>query len=159
MIEYVHRWLDRRPDVETNVYERRMVWARELLLLAATLGASISFSDLRSWIPALVAAFAAAVQCEDRRVAASVAGRHEEAGNKLAPLPEHKARIVAAAKAREPFFVWGWPLLSALVAAGYARSVTAALVVALVAGWIRAAYDSKWYPAWRRSRVAWRSKR
>lgn len=159
MIQRIHRFLDARPNIETNVYERRMVWLRELLLLAATLGASLSFVDLRSWIPAMVAALAAAVQCEDRRVVASVAGRHEEAGNKLAPLPEHKAKIVAAAKTREPFFVWGWPLLSSLVAAGYARSVTAALVVALLAGWIRAAYDSKWYPAWRRSRVAWRSKR
>ena len=89
---------------------------------------------------------------------ASVGGRHLEAGNEAPPLPEHKAKIVAAAKAREPFFVWGWPLLSALVAAGYARSVTATLVVALVAGWIRAAYDSKWFPAWRASRVAWRGR-
>lgn len=154
----IHRFLDARPNIETNVYERRMVWLRELLLLAATLGASLSFQDLRSWIPALVAAFGAAVQCEDRRCIASVGGRHVEAGNEAPPLPEHKAKIVAAAKAREPFFVWGWPLLSALVAAGYARSVTAALVVALVAGYIRSAYDSKWYPAWRRSRVKWRKK-
>lgn len=155
MISRIHRWLDRRTT-ETNVFEKRMVWARELLLLAATLGASLSFSDLRSWIPALVGAFAAAVQCEDRRVVASVAGRHEEAGNKIAPLPERKAKLVENAKAREPFFVWGWPLLSAILAAGYARSVTAALVVALAAGWIRSTYDTRWYPAWRASRVKWR---
>ena len=158
MISRIHRFLDRRPNVETNVFEKRMVWLRELLLLGATLGASLSFSDLRSWIPALVATFAAALQCEDRRCIASVAGRQEEAGNKIAPLPERKAKLVENAKAREPFFVWGWPLLSALVAAGYARSVTAALVVALLAGWIRSAYDSKWFPAWRRSRVEWRKK-
>jgi hypothetical protein len=158
MIEYVHRWLDRRPNIETNVYERRMVFVRELLLLAATLGASLSFADLRSWIPALVGAFGAAVQCEDRRLIGSVGGRHIEAGNEAPPLPPKKAKLVTAAKDREPFWVWAWPLLSAILAAGYARSITGALVVALFAGYVRAAWDGKWFPAWRRSRVAWRSK-
>jgi hypothetical protein len=159
MIEYVHKWLDARPGVETNVYERRMVWLRELLLLVATLGASLSFADLRSWIPALVGAFGAAVQCEDRRVIGSVGGRHVERGNEAPPLPEHKAALVAGAKTREPFWVWGWPLLSAILAAGYARSVTWTLVVALVAGYVRAAYDSRWFPAWRKSRVKWSAAR
>lgn len=157
MIEHVHKWLDRRPNVETNAYERRAVWLRELLLLAATLGASLSFADLRSWIPALVGALAAAVQCEDRRVIGSVSGRHVERGNEAPPLPPAKTKIIAAAKAREPFFVWAWPLLSAILAAGYARSVTAALVTALVAGYVRAAYDSRWFPAWRKLRVKWRA--
>lgn len=157
-LDYLHQWLDRRPHVETNVYERRAVWIREAILLVATLGASLSFADLRSWIPAIVGAFAAAVQCEDRRLIGSVGGRHVERGNEAPPLPPAKAKIVEAAKAREPFFVWAWPLLSSLVAAGYARSVTASLVVALVAGYVRAAYDSKWFPAWRKSRVAWRKK-
>ena len=49
MIQRIHRFLDARPNIETNVYERRMVWLRELLLLAATLGASLSFVDRRSW--------------------------------------------------------------------------------------------------------------
>lgn len=159
MIEYVHKWLDARPNVETNVYERRAVWLRELLLLVATLGASLSFTDLRSWIPALVGAFAAAVQCEDRRVIGSVGGRHLETGNKAPPLPPAKAKIIEGAKTREPFFVWGWPLLSAILAAGYARSVTAALVVALLSGYVRAAYDTKWFPAWRKSRVEWSAAR
>ncbi len=159
MIEYVHKWLDARFDVETNVYERRAVWLRELLLLVATLCASLSFTDLRSWIPAIVGAFGAAVQCEDRRVIGSVCSRHVEAGNEAPPLPEHKAKIIEGARSREPFFVWAWPLLSSLVAAGYARSVTWALVVALVAGYVRAAYDTKWFPAWRKSRVEWSAAR
>ena len=155
-LSFVHKWLDRRPNVETNIYERRVVWLREAILLVATLGASLSFADLRSWIPAIVGTFAAAVQCEDRRAIGSVGGRHVEAGNEAPPLPPKKAKIIEAAKGREPFWVWGWPLLSAILAAGYARSVTWALVVALVAGYVRAAWDGKWFPAWRRSRVAWR---
>ncbi len=158
-LSFVHQWLDRRPHIEANIYERRMVWLRELLLLVATLGASLSFTDLRSWIPELVGTFAAAIQCEDRRVVASVGGRHLERGNETPPLPPAKAKIIEGARDREPFWVWAWPLLSALVAAGYARSVTWALMVALVAGYVRAAWDGRWFPAWRKSRVEWRATR
>ena len=157
----IHQWLDApiRQHIETNVYEKRAVWAREIVLVIATLTTSLTMMDFRSWIPAIVAAIWSAIQCEDRRCIASVNTRHTEAGHEAPPLPPVKADIVAAAKAREPLFVWAWPLLSSLLAAGYARSISGALIVALVSGYIRAAWESKWFPAWRKSRLAWRQLR
>lgn len=146
-------------SIETNVYEKRAVWVREIILVIATLTTSLTMADFRSWIPAIIAAVWSAVQCEDRRCITSVNGRHTEAGHEVSPLPPEKAAIVAAAKAREPLFVWAWPLLSSLLAAGYARSILGAMIVALVSGYVRAAWESKWFPAWRKSRLAWRQLR
>lgn len=163
-MDRIHKWLDSRIDrrgkpIETNVYERRAVWVREIILLGATLAASLSFSDLRSWIPALIGAAGAAIQTEDRRCKGSVGGRHAEAGHTALPLPPKKRAILDGIAWRESFFLWFWPLLSTLLAASYARSVSAALVVALVAGYVRAAWETRWYPAWRASRVAWKRAR
>ena len=157
----IHQWLDApvRAHIETNVYERYAVWGREIVLLGATLTAALSFADLRSWIPALSGAAATAIQTEARRAKASVGGRHAEAGHVAAPLPPKKQAILDAIATRERFFLWFWPLFGALLSASYARSITAALVVALVSGYVRAAWETRWFPAWRKSRVSWKRAR
>lgn len=151
----VHRAID-ASSRRTYVWERRAVRIREFVLLAASLLVSVSLNDVRSWIPAIIGAAAAYVQADDRRERSSIAARHAEYGNKAAPLPAGKQWLLDRIAWREQVFTWLWPLLSALLAAGYARSVSGALIVALVSGYVRAAWETKWFPAWRKSRLAWR---
>lgn len=151
----VHRAID-RSGRRTYVFERMAVRARELVLLGATLFVSISTTDVRSWIPAIIGATVAYVQADDRRERSSIAARHAEYGNKAAPLPTGKQWLLDRIVWREQVFTWLWPLLSALLAAGYARSITGSLIIALVSGYARAVWESKWWPTWRKSRLAWR---
>lgn len=155
MINRIHKWLDDRPNIETNVYERRAVWIRETILLAATLITSVIWTDPRSFIPAILVAVATAIQSEDKRAKASVIGRHAGAPE----LPPHKQAILDRIAWREQVFLWAWPSVATGLSAAYARNLTWALVVALVAGYVRAAWDFVWFPTWRKSRLEWSQRR
>lgn len=152
-------WIHSKIDTsgkQTNVWESRAYVGRELLLLSASLAASLSLSDLRSWIPALVGAVAALHQGEGKRAKASIIRVHAEFGNEAPKLPPFKQFLVDGYNNREKFYLWFWPLFSSFLAAGYARSVSATLVIALLAGYVRAAWENNWFPAWRRSRLGWK---
>jgi hypothetical protein len=153
MASAVHRWLDSAPR-RTYVYERRVMLAREVLL--ATLTALATVRDLRGGIAATLSLVVGLYAFEIRRERASIHARHVERGNVAPSLPAIKQDKLDRLAWHESMLAWVFPGLLALVGAAQAQSVTLAIVVGIVSTYFRAAWDLRWMPAWRLSRVTWR---
>ncbi len=155
MIDFLHRWIDRstRP---TYVYERAVFLGLEVALLVAC--AVPVATSVRAVALAILVGALRLHEAELRREDGSVMGRHTERGGVL-PLPEHKhARARQRANALE-IVSWAWPSLTTVLLAADQRTPFVAWTVALGAGLVRAAWSRAVMPAWRRSRVAWRTAR
>lgn len=155
MIDFIHRHLDRSPR-PTYAYERAGFLLVEGLLLVVC--AVPVVTSTRAALLAIVVGALRLHEAELRREDASVVGRHAERGG-ISPLPAHKeARARQRANALE-IISWAWPSLTTVLLAVDQPTPIAACAVALVAGIARATWSRAVMPAWRRSRVAWRTAR
>lgn len=159
----VHRWIDARQarletqghpkDGDTWLYERAVNFTLETLLLLAC--ALPAVHDRRSGAVAAVTGLLRLYQAETAREKASIEGRHRER-HAAPPYPPHKQRLIDTLAWREQWVTWAWPALFVLVAAdSWGWPAAAALFATLT----RAAWAKLAFPAWRRSRAAWRAER
>lgn len=155
MIDFIHRHIDRtkRP---TYIYERAAFLLVEVALLVAC--AVPVVTSVRAAALAILVGALRLHEAELRREDASVTGRHAERGG-VSPLPAAKeAQAQRRARALE-LVSWAWPSLTTVLLAADQRTPAAAWMVAVLAALVRAAWARLVMPAWRRSRVAWRTAR
>lgn len=149
----IHRFLD-RSSWKTYAYERLVSLLFEAVLLLVC-----ALPLVRSWRSALAQIAILILQLhasEVRRELASIDGRHAEAGG-VSPLPEAKAALRAKLERHLDLVSWVWPGLAAAVTAVESRSVALGAVLGLLATLARVAWGRALFPAWRRSRLAWRA--
>jgi hypothetical protein len=140
-----------RISGETWRYERAATLALETALLIAC--ALPAVHDLRSGAIAAVTGLLRLYQAETAREKASIEGRHRER-HAAPPYPPRKQALIDALAWREQLVTWAWPALIVLVAADSWGWPAATALFATLA---RAAWAKLAFPAWRRSRAAWRA--
>lgn len=149
----VHQWID-NTGKDTWVYEERVLLPIELALLI--LAAIPVVTGPRSAIANAIIISLRLFEAYWRREDGAVFGRHKEGGG-VAPLPERK-RARAEYRAKMLTIVtWIWPGLATMVQAAETKRLTAALCVGLVVTLVRAVIGAKLFPAWRASRIEWKS--
>ncbi len=154
-MSFIHKYLDKSRR-KTFEYERAANFLLEFVLLVV--GALPIVTSVRSGLAYGLVAVLRLYETELRREDASVAGRHAERGGVL-PLPSEKVARAEQRTKTLALVTWIWPGLAALVQAAESKLFGVVLLVSVGTTLVRVAWGRVLMPAWRKSRVEWKTVR
>ena len=156
MMKTLHSFID-RSGLPTFVWGRRVRILLETILLVGC--ATPVVTGWRSLLAQVLVGALRLHQAENGREKTSIMSRPKEQGLIAEPmLIFSKRQRIAVLDKREAIITWVWPVIVPIVAAAETNAWTLALAIGIVATVVRVWFDKRAMPAWRKSRLEWRTR-